>query len=374
MKNNKVMILEITGEPIASGGQEMFIINVLRHIDMTSFQIDLLTPYYCDNERYRKVVEDRGGRVVCFNLPFHPGSFRWNVLNPMCGFIRNNHYDIVHIHSGSITVLAFASLAARMNGIRKIVVHSHSTGVGRSLKYRLLKVLSYPFLKYIPSDYCACSVAAGEWKFPKSVVKNKLRVINNGIDLNLFSPQPDIRKSMREKLGFDEHALVIGNVGRFFPEKNHPFIVKVFTCLKKKVSNSKLLLVGDGELMEQFKRQVADMELAMDVVFTGRVSNVQDYVQAMDVFVFPSFYEGLGLVGVEAQGVGIPVIASTNVPPEMKLTEDVTYLGLDSVNDWVEKIIEVFAHPRQDNVSLIREQGYDINQTAEELRKIYISE
>ena len=109
-------------------------------------------------------------------------------------------------------------------------------------------------------------------------------------------------------------------------------------------------------------------------IFVGRVNNVQDYVQAMDVFVFPSLWEGLGLVGVEAQGVGIPVIASTNVPQEMKLTDDVFFLPLDNIESWIEKIIEVSSFPRKNNIDKIREQGYDINQTAEEVRKLYITD
>ena len=228
-------------------------------------------------------------------------------------------------------------------------------------------------MRFIPDEYCACSVAAGEWKFPKSVVRKKLRVINNGVDLDLFSPSPDKRAEMRKNLGILDSTLVIGNVGRFSTPKNHPFTFEVFKALKDQVKNSKLMLVGDGELMDDAKDRVKELGLEKDVIFVGRVNNVQDYVQAMDVFVFPSLWEGLGLVGVEAQGVGIPVIASTNVPLEMKLTDDVFYLPLDNVEDWVDKIIEVSSLPRKNNIDKIRKQGYDINQTAEKLRKLYLN-
>ena len=366
-------ILEITGEPIASGGQEMFIINVLRHINMDSLKIDLLTPYYCDNKVYQNDVENNGGKVTILELPFQPGSLRLNIITPLYIYLKNNRYDVVHIHSGRITVLVFASLVSWLCGTNKIIVHSHCTGKVKDLMYRLLKIFSYPFLRFIPDEYCACSIAAGEWKFPQSVVRKKLRVINNGVDLDLFSPNQAKRTEIRRKYEIGEDTLVIGNVGRFSLPKNQPFTFEVFKSLKNKIENSKLILVGDGELMDEAKERVKELGIEKDVIFVGRVSNVQDYVQAMDVFVFPSLWEGLGLVGVEAQGVGIPVLASTAVPQEMKLTDDVFYLPLDNVEKWVEKIIEVSSLPRKNNIDKIREQGYDINQTAEELRELYLN-
>lgn len=373
MKRGNLKILELTGEPIASGGQEMFIVNVLRHMNMNGLQIDLLTPYYCDNGGYRRDVEALGGRVVCFNLPFAPGGLRLNFIKPLYSYLRDQEYDVIHIHSGSTTVLALAALIAKINKIPRIIVHSHSTGFVKNAKYYILKIFTYPLLKYFPDEYCACSIAAGEWKFPKSVVRKKLRVINNGVDLDLFSPNPDKRVEMRRNFGILESTLVIGNVGRFSLTKNHSFTFNVFKALKDKIQDSKLVLVGDGELMDEAKERVKELGIEKDVIFVGRVNNVQDYVQAMDVFVFPSLWEGLGLVGVEAQGVGIPVIASTTVPQEMKLTDDVFYLPLDNVEKWVVKIIEVSSLPRKNNIDKIREQGYDINQTAEELRELYLN-
>ena len=139
-------VLEITGEPISSGGQEMFIINVLRHINMEGLRIDLLTPYYCDNDVYRNDVEKRGGKVTCLELPFNPGGFRSNIIKPLFYYLKTNRYDVVHIHSGSITVLSISSLIAWFCGVKKIIVHSHSTGTSKNLKYLLTKFFSVPWL------------------------------------------------------------------------------------------------------------------------------------------------------------------------------------------------------------------------------------
>lgn len=367
-------ILEITGEPIAYGGQEALLSNIFKHINVSNIQLDLLTLYFCTNDSYKTAVEEKGGKLECMNLHYKPGALRSDIFFPILRYLQIHNYDVVHIHSGSTTVLALVSFAAKLAKVKKIIVHSHSTGKVKDLRYRLLKIFSYPFLRFIPDEYCACSVAAGEWKFPMSVVRKKLRVINNGVDLDLFSPNPDKRVEMRRNLGILESTLVIGNVGRFSLTKNHSFTFNVFKVLKDKIQDSKLVLVGDGELMDEAKERVKELGIEKDVIFVGRVSNVQDYVQAMDVFVFPSLWEGLGLVGVEAQGVGIPVIASTNVPQEMKLTDDVFFLPLDNIESWIEKIIEVSSFPRKDNIDKIREQGYDINQTAEEVRKLYITD
>lgn len=369
---DSLRILELTGEPIASGGQEMFIVNVLRHMDMTRLHIDLLTPYYCDNESYREDVEKLGGNVVCFNLSFAPGGLRLNILRPIHRYLRHHRYDIIHIHSGSTIVLAMVALIARINKIPSIIVHSHSTGFVKNTKYYFLKACTYPLLKKIPDVYCACSKEAGLWKFPTSVCTHQLKVIKNGIDLTLFAPNLQIRYGVRKRFSISDE-LLLGQVGRLSFQKNQEFSIKILSILKRRGIKSRLMLVGDGELLDTLKTLAVTENVCDDVFFVGRVADVYNYVQAMDLFLFPSRWEGFGLVGVEAQGVGVPIIASTAVPQEMKLTDDVFYLPLDSVEEWVDKIIEVSSLSRKNNIAKIREQGYDINQTAEELRKLYLN-
>lgn len=365
-------ILQLTGEPILSGGQESFIINVVKNMNMDGINIDILTPYYCKNNFYKGIIEALSGNVYSLNCKFNPGSLRWNIVYPLYTFLKGNHYDVIHIHSGSTTVLALASLIAKLSGIKKIIVHSHCTGRVKDMKYYLLKLLTFPFLRYIPNYYCACSEEAGIWKFPKSIVYKRLKIINNGIDLNLFKPQIDVRNSLKRKLNIADQTLVVGHVGRFTIEKNHEFIIKVFSKLCSIVNDSKLLLVGDGELLQNMRNLVKDLNIEDKVIFTGNVSDVYNYMQVMDVFLFPSFWEGLGLVAIEAQGVGIPIIASKNVPSEMKLTDDVTFLDLN-INIWVEQILKFSKLKRKCNAKYIQNAGYAITLTSQELRNIYMS-
>ena len=291
-------ILELTGEPIGTGGQEMFIINLLRHIDLTDLQIDWLTPYYCENDTYRKEVEDKGGRVICFNLHFNPGGSRNNIVNPLNNFLKKNYYDVVHIHSGSTSVLALCAFVAKWNKVKKIIVHSHSTGLSKSLKHYVLRMITNPILSMCPTHYLACSVDAGVWKFPASVVRGKLQIINNGIDLNLFAPDETKRLEYRKMLDISDKTMVIGNVGRFSYVKNQEFLIEIVSQLKQRRKNIKLMLVGVGETMNEIKSLVVSKKLTEDVLFIGGVNNVYDYMQAMDIFAFPSRWEGLGMVGV----------------------------------------------------------------------------
>lgn len=367
-------VLELTGEPILSGGQEAFFINVMKHINMDNMCIDVLTLYNCENSYYRQIIEKLHGSLFELNLTFNPGGLRANILIPLIKFLRIHKYDVVHVHSGSVSVLTICTLACKVCGVKNIIVHSHCTGFRRSFKYNLIKFFSYPVLRYLPNQYCACSYEAGMWKFPKRVVQKKLRIINNGIDLDLFSPCEEMRRDMRSRLKLSNDTLVLGNVGRFAFQKNHEYLIRLLKILVSQKSNVKLLLVGDGELMDDVVEQVSQNELEDYVIFTGNVDKVQDYMQAMDIFLFPSRFEGLGLVGVEAQAVGVPVIASEKVPRTMKIVDDVYFLPLSDMNLWMEKIQECSRHDRAYNKEAIKRAGYDINQTAEEIRKLYFKE
>lgn len=372
MKERRV--LEITGEPIGTGGQEMFIVNILRHINRKGLRFDWLTPYFCENEKYKKEIIQQGGKLVCFNLPFKPGSNRFNLLIPLYRFLKVNKYDVVHIHSGSISVLAYCALVSRVCGVKNIIVHSHCAGMNKNLKYFLVKAFFFPFIYLMPTTYCACSLIAGEWKYPASIVKRKLIILKNGIDLSLFNPSKTFRNKIREKYQLSNSTVLIGHVGRFSYMKNHEYFIELVKRAKKKTLDIKVMLIGDGELYNSIVTLIRDNQLEDFFIFVGTTSKVYEYLQAMDVFLLPSRWEGLPIVGVEAQGAGLPVIASDRVSTELKLVDDVCFLPLDNIEKWLDKILEVSSLPRKNNIDKIREQGYDINQTAEEVRKLYITD
>ena len=365
-------ILELICEPVTSGGEEAFLINLTKSINQTDFKIELYAPFGFFNDYYKTIFKDYNVSVYDKKEPLNPNGFRINLLFPLYNFLKSEKYDVIHIHSSQLSPLAIASLSSKMNNIEKIILHSHSSGLN-NVKHKIAKLLLNPLFFICPTDFIACSMAAGESKFPKFVVKNKLEIIKNGIDLDRFNINEEKRDEYRNKLGCTDDDMIIGHVGRFSDEKNHEFIIDLFSELHKKDNRYKLLLVGDGELKDSIQSKAEALGLSDFITFTGNVDNVQDYMQAIDLFILPSKYEGLGIVGVEAQACGLPCIFSTGVPEEAKLTDNVEFLSLEDKNQWIETVEKMIKMPKSDNTEIIRTSGYDIKDTARRLEEIYLS-
>lgn len=331
----KVRILEITGEPILHGGQEVFIFNFIENANLENISIDVLTPYTCENENYREKIK-KTGKIVELGLPFMPGKSRKLIFNPVHKYLKENQYDIVHIHSGSISVLAYMSLAARLCKVKKIIVHSHSMGVN-SKKHTLVKALYSPLMSICPTDYVACSYEAGIWKFPKKIANTKLNIITNGIELEKFKFNEETRNEIRNRYNIKDE-FVVGHVGRFAVEKNHKFLVKVFNEFHKEYQNSKLMLVGDGELFDETRQQVEDLDLEDSVIFAHNVDDTYRYYNAMDFFCFPSLHEGFGLVSIEAQSSGLNVFITDQSPKEAQEMPFATALSIENSKIWSEAL------------------------------------
>lgn len=363
-------ILEAFGEPIADGGQEAFVFGVLDRIDMNGLFIDCLTAYDCRSDYYREKVEMKGGKVFALNLPFAPGRSREMIRAPFRAFLKVHFYDVVHIHSGSTSVLAIMAREAHRAGVKRVIVHSHVAGERDSLKHVLLRWIASLSMKKNVDIYCACSKEAAQWKFEPKYVK-VTNIIKNGIDSNAFRYNPVKREELRQRLGLED-AFVIGHVGRFMSQKNHEFLIEVFQEVLSRCDKARLLLVGDGENMQKIQRLVEERRLRERVIFTGSVSNVSDYLQAMDVFVMPSKYEGLPIAAIEAQSTGLPAIVSDCVSHEIELSPDVHFLDLDLGSGvWADCIVKLIGRSRKDNSDLIRAHGFDISDTAKEVRKMY---
>ena len=205
-------------------------------------------------------------------------------------------------------------------------------------------------------------------------VMNKLVIIKNGVDINEFRYDSSARKKMRNAIGVSDDAFVVGHVGRFSPEKNHDFLLRVFSEVCLVAEDARLLLVGDGPTMDEIRELSHRLGIKDKVVFTGNTSDVASYLQAMDVFVFPSVFEGLGIVAIEAQAAGLPVVASNTVPLDAKITENYRCLSLDAgISIWRDAIVEFRGLTRKDQSDMIVEAGFDVNGTAATLRDLYFA-
>lgn len=365
-------ILEVFGEPIINGGQETFVNNLIENINLSDMSIDLFTPYYCENKLYKMNVEDKGGQVFEAGLKFEPGKSRFNIKNSLISIFKNNHYDVVHIHSGSVSVIAIAAQIARMNCCDRVIVHSHSPSEHETLKHMLAKLYFYRALSKYPTDYLACSMNAALWKYPKYIALKKTKIIKNGINLEKYKFDYEVRKKMRSKLSISMNEYLIGHVGRFSKEKNHLFLLNVFWGLLQKKYNVRLILLGNGKLQEDIKNKAKELGIENKVIFTGNVTNVNEYMQAFDVFVLPSLYEGLPFAGVEAQASGLPLIVSDGVSDELKITDSVEYIKLDEF-EWIKAIEKKLNYHRYNNIEQLQKEGYDIIQTSEEIYDIYMN-
>lgn len=367
-----VRILELYTEPLKSGGIEAFIVSALSNIHNDELEFDFFTPYEIENDIFSDSLKRLCKGFYSGKKDKNIKTADYSVFKATKDFLKDKNYDVIHIHASSVSAVALNSLAAQKSG-KKIIVHSHSTSKKkRSLKHLVAKALFNPVINAVPDIYCACSVAAGKSKFSKKNMK-KLLVLKNGIDTVLFGIDDLKRTEYRRKLGFKDGDRVIGHVGRFAFQKNHEFIIDLFAELHKKSNRYKLLLIGDGELRQSIEEKVNKAGLTDSVIFTGNVNNVQDYMQAMDLFILPSLFEGLGIVGIEAQACGVPCVFSTGVPVEAKLTENVEFIPLEDKTKWIETIGRMILIPKSDNARQIREAGYDIKAMAKFLLESFLA-
>lgn len=344
------------------GGVEMVIMNYYRNIDRSKVQFDFLALE--DSLIPQKAeIERLGGRIYVVPRYTHLVRYEREVQR----ILRENRYHIVHSNMNTLSV--FALYAAKKVGVPVRILHNHSTAGKGESKKNILKYLLRPFAKVYATDLCACSQHAGKWIFGKNT---DYRVINNAIDLERYHFRSEIREQFRKELGI-ENDFVLGHVGRFCFQKNHEFLIEVFEKVVKSRPDSKLLLIGEGKDEERVRALVSQKELSDNVLFLGKQTDVSPYYQAMDCFVLPSRYEGLGMVAIEAQACGLPTICSTEVPEEAAITNLVKFLGLDLPSaEWANEILKCRVC-RRDMRAEIRRANYDIKIEADKLLMFYES-
>lgn len=369
-------VLQVYGEILSNGGQEAFSMNIYRNINREKVQFDFFTPYYCDNENLKNEIENLGGKVFQGGGKFELEGNKKDFVQNLKKFLSKNPYEIVHINSGSVFALAIGAKIAKKYGAKKIVVHSHCTG-NDNLKYRIIKLISSPIFLRNATNYLACSQEAAIWKFPKKIIKGKkYEVIKNGIELEKFKFSQEIRKEYRKKLNL-ENKTVIVHIGRFTEQKNHEFLIKMFSQLLKRDKKFILLLVGDGLNKKNIIEMVKKMKIDKEVSFLGIRRDVSQILQASDIFVFPSKFEGLGIVAIEAQATGLPTICSENIPEEANKTDLFYKLNLsDDIDKWINQIM-IFKNrknvkERSDYTKELRLVGYDAKDSAKRLEEIYL--
>lgn len=363
------------GEPIEVGGQEAFVEKIVEQFDREDINVDFITPYYENNRKFEQLARKKGGNIYEFGLTFSPGTLRGNLLLPLIKHLRRHKYDVVHVHSGSISVLGIVATVACLSKTKKVLVHSHCSGVP-GLKHTITKLIFSPLFYILPLTFCACSYEAALWKFPDGIAKKKTLIIKNGINLDEFNYSKKIRNEIRNKLNSVEETVLIGCIGRLAYQKNQEFLLDILACLERKGNKGKykLVLIGEGEDREYLASKAEKLGVSDRILFTGNISNVGDYLMALDIVVMPSRFEGFPFVAVEAQAMGVPVIASTNISEEIKITHLVEFADLKNKNEWTGLIEDKAKCFDRDAKFKLLEKGYEIRDVANLLLNEYCCE
>lgn len=369
VQDRDIRVLEAIGGAIKNRGQDGFVLSLAENLDMDGLKVDCIVPYDCPFKSYRERMEQNKVHLYELGIPYDPRRSVNGIYRPLLRFLKSHPYDIIHIHSSKTTMMAMMAVAAKKAGVKKIIVHAHSGGSGSSLKHSLLRRAGNLSMKKNVDVYCACSRAAAEWKFAGQNAENAL-IIRNGIETERFRYDISAGKSIRERMGIPQEAYVIGNVGSLTEVKNQSFILEI---LKAMDDDTYLLLVGEGEDRPALEHKVFEGNISGRVFFAGSVSNVRDYLSAMDVFVFTSLYEGFGTAALEAQASGLPVVASDRVPGDIEITDDVRFLPLEAGAEvWAKEIRNFRNSDRTDRSGRVREAGYDVRESMESIRKLYL--
>lgn len=365
--NDTIRIAHVIGKWVG-GGVEAVVMNYYRNIDHNKIQFDFICDEDSTNIPYDE-IEKLGGKVIL--IPPYQKLISYH--KKLKKILKDGNYKIVHSHINTLSV--FSLFAAKCAGVPVRIAHSHSTTNPKEKKKNFLKQILRPFSKIFATEYMCCSELAGRWLFGnKEYDKGNVYLLNNAIDLEKFKYDKNVRKEKRKEMKIDDDTLVIGHVGRFVEQKNHRFLIDIFNEVHKKKNKSVLLLAGQGPLMDEIKEKVRDLKLDNSVRFLKQRNDINELYQVFDVFCLPSLYEGLPVVGVEAQATGLLCFFSDDMTKETKVLESTKFLSLkQNANEWTEEILEnIDEYKRHNTMKEIADNNFDIKIEVQKLEEKYI--
>lgn len=342
---------------IKNGGVEKVLTSYFSNMDLNDYDLHIVTQGESDLVNLNE-FENLGFKI--HNVTRKADSLFKNFMD-IFKVLKKYNFDIVHCHMSNTNF--FSLFYSWLAGVKVRISHSHNAKVKMSFLLKILSKMSMIF----DTHRVACSLDAAEWLFGSS---KEVYILKNAINISRFSYDVALRDSIRKELGILNDEIVIGHIGRFEEQKNHKFLISLFNNIYKVDNNYKLILIGIGDLMDEIKEYVSSLPCSKNVIFLGSRSDVPDLLQAIDLFLFPSLYEGLGIVLIEAQTVGIPCFSSKNVPLEVKITDDFEFLDLD-IDLWKDTVLKKKINKREIQYNLISKAGYNIEFAAKDLDNYY---
>lgn len=364
-----IRILQILSSLEGGGGVQTVLKNYYTYMNKDEFRFDFIV---------------HGGKIGELEKWFQSyGSEIFHVtprsVNPIknvreiASVIKRGNYDVVHCHQDYHG--AIAMWLSKRYGVKIRIIHSHRAYPPEKLHQKFVRIIETKIVKKTATHFMACGILAGEWLYgKKAVAENKVIVLNNATELDKFVYSKEKRDKIRGLYSLDENAVVLGHVGRFTEQKNHDLLINIFYGYLKECPNAYLMLVGDGALRKSIEKKVNNLGIEKNVLFLGVRNDVPDLLNAMDVFVLPSRYEGLGIVTIESQANGLPVICSGFVPHDVAISDNVLFVEKGKYTDilrWVSAIDKALEKGRTNNIDALRKAGYDIAIEAKKLEEIY---
>lgn len=357
----------IVAGKVDSGGKKNLIMEYYRHVNREEVQFDFI----CDSDSKAipiEEIESLGGRVYIV-APYQ--NILKNMLD-MHKIFKENQYPVVHAYNSTMNL--FPMFVAKQCRIPVRISESLSMGHQGDWKTILKKILR-PMSKWFANYYMACGDDCGKWQFGEKLFsQNKVDIFKTVINTEFNAYDPELRDKTREKYGWND-KIVVGHIGRFTAQKNSVHMIEIFGAIARKEPRAILCLIGDGELKEDVMNKIKDLGIESQVNYLGRREDIQQFYNAMDCFILPSLYEGLPVVGLEAESCGLPMFFSTEVTREANACDLGHFIGLDeSVDIWADNILEACRENmsvRRSYAKEVREAGFDSTSEAIRMQKYY---
>ncbi len=352
-------------------GMTKFILSLWENIDRKKYHFDFVT--MSKHLDFAEQLEKEGCKIYYLSTYAEEDKRRFT---KEVEAILDNGYDVVHLHTSWWRGFALEEIAQN-KGIKKIIIHCHNSDVhikenerreeSRKLHFKQRNLLT----EDMATDFVACSQEAAEWLYGDRISKDKIQIIPNAIETERFKYNPLIREEYRDKLQLKQSDYVIGNVGRFAWQKNHEFLIEVFYEISRLSEHAKLVLIGIGELEKEIQNRVSSMGLQDKALFLGKRDDVAALMQAIDVFVLPSRFEGFPIALIEAQAAGLKCIASDKISEASKITDNVIFLPFD-IEQWVNKVLKYSeGYERKDMSDMLENAGYGMKTLVGRIEDLY---
>lgn len=370
-ENHPVRILQIGMTEIV-GGLETYLMQQFRHLDREKLTYDFINNQNEHSMAFENEIKAAGSRVYGIkSRRSNPLRHYWEWFCLMKKIHKD--YEGIVLNVPGLTYI-FPLVLARLFGIPNRIIHSHNGGYEKKINIirKILIFFNRHLLKYCVTQYFACSHLAGEWMFGKNA---SVMVIHNAIETGNFIFNLEKRKKVREQMDVKDR-FIIGHVARFSYQKNHMFLIDIFKAFHDKHPKAILWLIGgpdgDGSILKEVKEKVKMLHLDDTIQFLGIREDVPNLMQAMDCFVLPSRFEGLPVVGIEAQAAGLPCIISDKVTSETQITDLVKFASIDNLDEWTDLLNDIMDLPRRDTSLEIENAGYDISCSVKKIQQFYL--